>query len=68
MKIETIVVVLAATVFNIMFTLWMTSSNGDIALQHRAEQFLIEGMYCDDTGLITAGANEYAKVFDCQYK
>jgi hypothetical protein len=66
MKIETIiVVVLAATVFNMCFTFWMTSDYNNIAQQHRAEQFLIEGMRCVETGLYTAGANEYAKVFDC---
>jgi hypothetical protein len=65
MKNETIVIVVAATVFNMFFTFLMTSGHNNIAQQHRAEQFLIEGMRCVDTGFITAGANEYAKVFDC---
>jgi hypothetical protein len=66
MKIETIVIVVAATVFNMFFTFWMTSSHNNIAQQHRAEQFLIEDMRCVETGLYTAGAKEYAKVFDCE--
>jgi hypothetical protein len=65
MKIETVIALLIVTMLNTIFTLWMTSDNANIALQHRAEHFLATGMQCVDTGLVTAGANEYAKVFDC---
>jgi|TARA_R110000851_G_scaffold295650_1_gene450630 hypothetical protein len=66
MKIETLATLIIVTMLNMMFTFWMTSDYHNIAQQHHAEQFLIDGMRCVETNLITAGANEYAKVFDCE--
>jgi hypothetical protein len=68
MNYETGMALVFITAFNMVFTLWWTTDSAvtTIAQQHRAEQFLIEGMWCVETSLITAGANEYAKVFDCE--
>jgi hypothetical protein len=62
----TLATLFIVTMLNMMFTFWMTSDYHNIAQQHRAEHFLAIEMQCVDTGLVTAGANEYAKVFDCE--
>jgi hypothetical protein len=54
------------TVVNTAFTLWW--SDDTLEQRDNAEQFLSEVLQCTDTGLVTAGANEYAKVFDCRIK
>jgi hypothetical protein len=66
MNYKTVIALGFVTVFNMAFTIWW--SDDTLEQRDHAEQFLSEALQCADTGLVTAGANEYAKVFNCGIK